>query len=233
MAVAFRAAGTAASANSGNISPGVPAGTAANDILILVVASIGKSSDPTVSGYTVIQTIDWSAHTQGVVVFGKRAGAGESAPTVVNNGTQIIARIAGYSGAITSGTAWESVAGHTTFAATITADTLTPSVDNCMIICCGGGYDGSKSGALTFGVFTGSSPSMTEEFDSNIDDGSGNSTSICLDDGLQGTAAATGSRTSTKNLSGNGGGFTICIKPPAAVVSRGYAYCGPLGLAMP
>ncbi len=217
MAVAFRAAGTKATATSGNVSPGLPAGHVANDILILVVASRDNVTH-SVSGYTQLRTQTNNGLILTSSIWWKRDGGSESAPTVTHtSGSLIIAQISAYSGAITSGTAVESQTNWATTSpafSTCTANSITPTVDGEMVVIAGAASD---SGQLfgEFGVFSGSSPSMTERFDSGVDSGNSN-LQIALDDGLQTTAAATGTRTSTLVASAVNNGIQISIVPPAA-----------------
>jgi hypothetical protein len=122
-APAFRAVGTASNNNNVSnfsLSPGLPSGTAADDILILQVWARSSSGGaaPTIdtpTGYTLINSVDVdiSGQLNKNNIFWKRAGASESGPTVtgtvangLSNGT-VMSRIAGFSGCIASGTPFE------------------------------------------------------------------------------------------------------------------------------
>jgi hypothetical protein len=78
----FVAAGTAASANNASVTPGLPAGWQEGDLL-LVLASVRNSGTGRVvapTGYaSLLQADNWA-------LFGKVAGAAESAPTVTITG---------------------------------------------------------------------------------------------------------------------------------------------------
>lgn len=80
-AIMFVAAGVAASAGSGSsLNPGLPAGLATNDLLLILASIRNGSPAGTVStpaGYTALVS-----PTENVALFGKIAGASESAPTV-------------------------------------------------------------------------------------------------------------------------------------------------------
>jgi hypothetical protein len=122
-APAFRAVGTASNNNnqtSFSRTPGLPAGTAADDILILDVFVRSSSGDAaptcdTPTNYTQIRMdeIDISGQISRHYSFWRRAGSSESGPTVTgslgNSGgnSVVMTRIAGFSGCITTGTPYE------------------------------------------------------------------------------------------------------------------------------
>lgn len=236
MDVAFRAAGTVASSTSGgNLSPGVPAGTVAGDILVLEVAHTSTAASTSVSGYTIIRSETNFSTMRGSLWY-KIAGAGESAPSVTFSGLGAsdltIARIAGFSDPAQTSTvesiAWDYNGG---IGQSVAGDTITPSVDNCMIVCCGAASTNQTT--LSFGVFSGANPSMTERFDNFVYDGKAVVIAICLDSGLQGSASGTARSSLTDSpTSIVGGGIQIVIKPPAAA-SYGYAYVSALARAKP
>ncbi len=98
MAIAFRSVGAVAGADSGNVaSIGLPAGHAADDLLILTAVQFDNVAS-TVSGYTLL-----SSHTNGanmtVRVFGKFDSGSEAAPTLTHSGGATTScQIAAYSG---------------------------------------------------------------------------------------------------------------------------------------
>jgi hypothetical protein len=98
MAIAFRAVGALAGADSGNvIGPALPAGHAANDILVVWAVQHDNVAS-TISGYTLIasQTNGANMTTR---IFAKRDGGSESNPSITHAaGGQIIAMCAAYSG---------------------------------------------------------------------------------------------------------------------------------------
>jgi hypothetical protein len=92
------AVGTVASGIAG-ATPGLPAGTVADDILVLLIENEDAGAVGTVTGYTDIQT---SFAASGVVtrlsLRWKRATAGEAAPSVPDPGDHVVARIIGVRG---------------------------------------------------------------------------------------------------------------------------------------
>lgn len=77
-AMSFVAAGTAAHANNASVSPGLPAGWAQGDLLLILAAirNSGTGTPDTPSGYTLL------VDAANMRLFGKIAGSSESAPTV-------------------------------------------------------------------------------------------------------------------------------------------------------
>lgn len=80
--MSFVAAGTASQANNTSITPGVPAGVVAGDLLLMLVAirNSGTGTPNTPSGWTKL------VDAGNVCLFGKVAGGSESAPTVTFTG---------------------------------------------------------------------------------------------------------------------------------------------------
>lgn len=112
MSVAFRAAGTSSS-GTGNLTPGLPAGTATNDILVLLVNTNAAGTISAPSGYTEALSSPVATSTSvengaNLGVFWKRAGASEAAPTVTDPSTAdgAVASILGFSGCVTTGNPW-------------------------------------------------------------------------------------------------------------------------------
>jgi len=81
-AMSYVAAGSASHANNASVSPGLPAGGAQGDLLLILAAirNSGAGAPATPSGYTLL--VDGS----NVKLFGKIAGSSESAPTVTFTG---------------------------------------------------------------------------------------------------------------------------------------------------
>jgi hypothetical protein len=123
---AWVAAGTAVdgfASGAGNLTPGLPAGWAENDILIVAAHAGNASTTISVSGYTEIgNTTGTSNHT--TYWFYKRATSSESAPTVAftDRANAIQAIVFAYRGCITSGTPYED--------ATVTSGALDATPDS-------------------------------------------------------------------------------------------------------
>lgn len=116
MSVTYR--NTVAVFGSGNVSPPIPSGTAANDILVLLVNTNAGGTISAPSGYSEAASSPQATTTtygNGVKlgVFWKRAGAGELAPTVSDPSTAdgAIAALVAFSGCVTSGDPWDVTGG--------------------------------------------------------------------------------------------------------------------------
>lgn len=98
----FQASGSA-------VSPGLPAGTQQDDLLLLLGFSASFQTAMTVSGYTQApnspQTENAFAFRQ--CAFWKRAGSSESAPTTSDTGDMNIAQILGFRGVVASGSPFD------------------------------------------------------------------------------------------------------------------------------
>jgi hypothetical protein len=90
-AMSFVAAGTAAHANNASISPGLPAGLAQGDLMLMLVAirNSGAGTPNTPTGWTLL------VNASNMRVFGKVAGSSESAPTVTFAGGVVNADTSG------------------------------------------------------------------------------------------------------------------------------------------
>jgi len=79
-APSFRSAGTVAGTTGNTITPGLPAGTAEDDILICTILTGGNQSTtgwPTVSGWILINGYTYSVFS--TAIYWRRAGSSESA----------------------------------------------------------------------------------------------------------------------------------------------------------
>lgn len=131
------AVGTVASGIAG-VTPGLPAGTVADDILILLLENQDATAVGTVTGYSVIQAPFASTGTATRLdVRWKRAVAGEAAPSVPDPGDHVVARIIGVRGCINGPT---SPVHTSNFGTELVADTTvsipgaTTTKPNCLII---------------------------------------------------------------------------------------------------
>lgn len=208
MSITFVGAGAAATANNAPVAPALHASTAAGD-LVLVLASIRGTSA------TVTTPAGWTriGGTENVAVFGKIAAASEPAPTVAfaggAAGDDTIGQAATFRG-------MEPYAGSVAFniqtnasAANVAYPALTVSYDNhCVIV---GGWKQDDS--------TGWAPvaSYTEIGESNPT--AGNDASMAWDYRIETTAASlsAGSFTVSGGLSAVSKGFTLLIRPAAAI----------------
>lgn len=203
MAIARTAVGTEAHASSGNISPGIPAGTAANDILVCVVCN-GAGGDVLSfnsgdgSWTKKIELANGTQHR--LTVAWRRAAGGDAAPVISGATQDIQARIVGYSGCVAAGDPFEaSNSQNNSASTTVTAPTITPLTNGAMILFAGCQSD-TGAGAPTFSGYTGTNPTFTEAID-NVFSGSTINPAIFLADGLDSDSSATGSRDATSTVS--------------------------------
>ncbi len=197
MAIAFVAAGTASTATGGGAStPGIPAGTTTNHILVALAASTSTGVLTTPSGWTKkIETTNSTAHVQ--TIFWKRAGASESAPSITGQQFEVQSQIVAFSGCITTGDPFSAAAGQANASSTtVTAPTITPGSANEMILF-GIAWSTQGAGTSTFSGYSGTNPTFAEAFDSQFGGGVVYNLSIALAYGLKTDATATGARTAT------------------------------------
>lgn len=102
---AFRALGTFASGTT-SCSPGLPAGQAADDILVLIVECDDSETPNTPSGYTSLGSGNDALDVKLTVFVKRSVGAGESAPTVNGTTNHVHAWIGAYSGVENTGSPW-------------------------------------------------------------------------------------------------------------------------------
>lgn len=168
MAIAVRAVGAVASGTTA-ISPGLPTGTVAGDILVMFLET--NNEVITVAGWTAATNspqLDATDATR-LSVFWKRAVGGD-ATTTSDSGNHQVGRIIGFSGCVTSGDPWNITNG----AAEALSDTsgsipgATTTVANCMVVaaCCTGTDVASTA---FFSAWTNASlASITERIDNVV-----------------------------------------------------------------
>ena len=230
MAVTFNAAGAVKSnAGSGDMTTvALPAGFAADDIHVLVVASSDNVA-VTATGFTSKLATNSSTNCR-LSVLWRRAVAGDSTFTVTHTaGNGALCRVFGYRGCVTSGDPFEDAQIQAnTGTLTITAPNLTlaTTAGNMILFCAAVGTAGTSN---TFAVasYSGTDPAFTERQDSSNVSGS-NHAHLVEADGVRTAASAPGSRTATittaysaatvnnvgallalKDASAGGGGTTV------------------------
>lgn len=120
---------------SGAISPGLPAGTATNDILVLLLETSDQAI--TVAGYTeALNSPSSNSGNTRLTVFWKRAGPGESAPTTSDSGDHQLGYIIGISGCVTSGNPFDVTNSNNGSASgnTVTINGATTTGDNRLVL---------------------------------------------------------------------------------------------------
>lgn len=212
MAIAFRAAGTAGkSGTGGNVTPGLPSGTAENDILVCTIITNDNVTFPTMSGWNTIDAGSGGTGVGGTIgfaAFWKRAGASESAPTVTYSGSAaILAVIVGYSGAgtITAIDVNGTTQVNSNSNATVTGPAVTTVANNAWVLFLGG-----AANFPTFGSYSGT-PTPTERVDESRQPSAG--PSIFVADFEMTSPATTNNRTATLSAGCSRAGHLVALRP--------------------
>lgn len=137
-AVAIVTAGAEGSAASGNVTPGAPASTATNDILICVVHSTDRVSHSMNASYwTQIAQFNGGSTTSRLSIWWGRIAAGETRDYLVSHsgGDSIISGVVAYRNCVTTGSPVHlaGTAGSGTDASMETTGQTT-TVNNCMLV---------------------------------------------------------------------------------------------------
>ena len=202
MSIAFVNSTTAQqeTTGGGTLTLGVPAGIADGDILLaFVVVDFGSNVPAAPSGWTLLD----SQATGPSVASYYRVASSEPASynwTLANAG---VGSMVAYSGVdtvnpINKHGGWNRTASSTT----VTASSITPNLDGCMIV--------FAAGAGTTETYTGPS-SYTGRIAYNDSGGFG---SLRVADLQQSSAAATGAVTATLSAAANNDGTLIALAPP-------------------
>jgi hypothetical protein len=203
MAVAFRAAatGTKTGGSGLNLVINVPAGTADGDVMVAMVLTGTGTTAATQASWT---TLD-SQTTGPTARSFYRIASSEPASytfTVVDAQTSTGA-IVTYSGShATTPINQHAAYNRLTSTTSISATTVTPSVDNCMIVFLGGA-----------GAAASATPPSGYTERADISQGG---ITVEAAELLQTTAAATGTVTATASASTNTQGTVVAIAPPTA-----------------
>ncbi len=205
VAPAFRSVGGAATNASGGVdlTPGMPAGFLASDILVILVET---SNEPVagVVGYAehpaspVISAGGSSATA--LQVFWKRAVGGETSPTVPGATNHTIARIAAFSGCVATGNPWDVYAGNNNGgvpATSVVWPSVTTTVPNTMIVNMIAEGRDQTGGNLT-SIANASLTALTERMDSFTDTGDGGG--IAMVTGVLAAAGPSGSTTGSSTI---------------------------------
>lgn len=222
MAVTFVATGSIGNAGAGTMTPGLPAGLTADDIMILHI--VGESEDGDTDGQgdwdgTLIGTVEsdpgvWGANDKSrCTVYWRRATASESAPTVSDPGNSCgQCAISAFRGCETAGSPLSGTAVSTSAlnSASYTATGVTTVDDGSMVfVMLTAGDDGTYSGETNANLV-----SITEAYQSNSATGSASMFGGYY--GIKTTAGATGNTTGSNDISEEEAHWTIALKPPAS-----------------
>lgn len=199
----FIAAGTFAN-NSGDATPGLPAGIQADDILMLIVQSVGTDPDPAApAGYALITKAETVSGTSLVInVFWKRATASESAPTVIDTGDHQCAQILAFRGCTPIGNPWDDTNTNTQTATTAVSISGATTTGPLRLIVAIAGTSLDANSTTEFSGWTNANlVSITEITDqvgnSNLGGGFGAAAGVKTLAGAVGTTTATSANSNT------------------------------------
>ena len=208
--IAYGGQGAAANrGNCGNISPGLPAGVAAGDLLVAVV-SAGAQPTITMAGWNQL-LLDSGAANETAAIFWRIAAGGD--PTTINQaGTcnVIIARVSRFTGVDTASPFVTNplAAGNWSYqnANSVTSGTQTTTFVNAMLVMTAHSTDDD-----TFGALAGYTQAYTSAT------GTGNDAAIALYYALQATPATFGPYNVTKNRGADPNHGVLFALRPAGV----------------
>lgn len=209
----FVTAGTFVS-GTGGVSPGVPSGTTTDDIMLMLLATDGDNVTPP-SGWAHVTGSPVFANGQvEITLLWKRAGGSETAPSVADPGTEVLARTFSFRGCISSGNPWDVVgtATQSDLSNSISIPGVTTTVADtllCMFQAVSCSVGDSPTMTVT-GWANGSLTSVTERGDNYADpDGSGAFEQIALCTGVKSTTGATGTTTATLSANTTARGYIV------------------------
>jgi hypothetical protein len=218
----FVAAG-AVSSGTGTISPALPAGIAANDILLLFIETANQAVSITNQNGGTWAEVTGSPQGTGtaggtsatrLTVFWSRYNGTQGAPTVSDSGNHQAARMIAIRGAVSSGDPWNVTAG----GVDATSDTSasipgsTTTVINTLVVVATAGSLPDANGTAQFSAWTNANlTSLTERTDDSRSSGNGGSLGIAT--GVKATAGAYGNTAATHATSAVKGMISIAIKP--------------------
>ncbi len=217
MAVAFRSAGaSAANSASGNITPAMPSGFVADDILILLVETANQAVT-TPDGWTALDLNPINATSTTLRIYWLRATGSEAAPTITGAADHTIGQILAFSGCVTSGNPFDSDRQSTVLTSASTSVTFpsTTTVANALVLL----ILSTSSDTLSQNVSAYSNAtlgSITEHSDSSTNLGNGGGIS-CASATLS-AAGATGTTTATLSATGAQARVTVALMPQTATV---------------
>ncbi|HEY3142151.1 MAG TPA: hypothetical protein VGJ86_13530 [Acidimicrobiales bacterium] len=196
--------------------PSLHASTAADDIVLIVCENTGGEAAPAASGYahissdaTPVSPVVQGVNTQ-LSVLWKRAGAGESAPTVTGPSNHAATRTISIRGCPTIGNPWHvvAVASSATSSTAASWPGVTTTVPDCLIleiIATGTDTTIAQLGVLTNGNYT----SITEQMDNWTNVGAGGG--IGLVSATFAAQGATGQSTATLTTAATKAYMTIAF----------------------
>lgn len=220
MAVTFEGAGTFAG-SAGTATPGIPAGTIADDILLLFVDTANQAATlSTANGFAATAGTPLGTGTAGaatatrMTTFWKRAVGGDAAPVVADSGDHQATRIGCWRGVKKIGDPWNVTPAWAVDATSDTsgdAPSVTTTVAGCGIIVAVSNVIDSNTGlTITYNNAGGTTITGTGMGD-NTNQGLGGGLNVGF--GVQAAAGATGLTTCTYSTASQKSMVTIALEP--------------------
>lgn len=199
MPARVRSVGTAQS-GTGGVTPGLPSGHVANDILLLFVRTANEPiSAPT--GYTQKGSTQGTGTAAGsaatsLQLFWKRDSGSESAPSVADSGNSTTAQIIAIAGCPTSGDPFDAIDGDVLASAStsVTIPGVTTTEDNALVLVAVANEADSAT-AQTSGWSNGTLKALIERADANTTSNNGGGFGVAS--ARMPTAGATGTTSAT------------------------------------
>lgn len=214
--ITFVNAGTVATANSGNVTPGLPAGTAVNDILIAIIESRDNVAHG-MTGWTSINT-GTSGSDHRASLFWRRATGTDPTTVTHTGGSGIGARIIGFRGVVATGSPFDTTNSFTVSGSdsTIEAAAINTVTANTMLVFTAHAQNDFNS----IGTPAGSAPWAQAFFTEYNATGGGNDLAIGAYYGLR---AGTGAQAAVQALATGGSavshGAQLALRPASTVAS--------------
>jgi hypothetical protein len=209
------AVGTIAS-GTGDITPGLPAGWAVNDIFLVFCESGTADPAPAVpTGYAHVTGSSVSTTGTRLTVFWKRATAAESAPLIADTGNHQSARMMAFRGCRTTGNPWEITQTSVEAVVDTTGSASGPTTtqaNELIVIACSSDYDPAADDTAGYSAFTNAAlGSLTEQIDNRSAAGGGGGLGVAT--GTKATAGAVGATTYTLANAANKAHLVIALTP--------------------
>jgi T5SS/PEP-CTERM-associated repeat protein len=218
----FVAAGSVAS-GTGAITPALPSGIAANDILLLFLETANEAisiSNQNGGTWAAVTNSPQGTGTAGgtsatrLTVFWSRYNGTQGAPTTSDSGNHQLGRMIAVRGAVTSGNPWDVTAG----GVEATADTsgsipgATTTVGNTLVVTAIAASLPDSSSTARFSAWTNANlTSLTERTDNSVSAGNGGGLGVAT--GIKATAGAYGNTAVTLATAASKGMMSIAVKP--------------------
>lgn len=212
----------AAQSGVGNVTPTLPTGTAANDILVLFIETGSADTVSTPTGYSIAGSSPQSDTTDAtkLSIFWKRAASGEAAPTITDPGDHCVAQLIAIKDCVTSGDPFNATTGSidTTSSTTTTLPAVTTTVDECLVLTACGVTRDSNQTAWFSGWTNSTLANLTEQMDVTRADGTGGGFGVAS--GELAAAGSSGTTSVTIGIAGRKTRWTGALQPTQPTVSQ-------------